>query len=96
MLVALTREISPTINHCELMHLPRTRIDVAVAREQHQQYENTLTELGCRIHRHPVLPDYPDGVFVEDTCVVLDELAVICRPGSDSRKGETDSVAEVM
>jgi len=35
-------------------------------------------------------------VFVEDTAVVLDELAVIARPGAASRRAETRSVAEAL
>jgi dimethylargininase len=35
-------------------------------------------------------------VFVEDTAVVLDELAIIARPGAESRRPETPSVAEVL
>jgi dimethylargininase len=35
-------------------------------------------------------------VFVEDTAVVLDEVAVLTRPGAVSRRGETASVAEVL
>jgi len=35
-------------------------------------------------------------VFVEDTAIVLDELAIITRPGADSRKPETQSVAEAL
>jgi dimethylargininase len=39
---------------------------------------------------------YPDCVFVEDTAIVLDELAVITRPGAESRRGEVDVVAEAL
>lgn len=42
------------------------------------------------------MPDSPDAVFVEDTCVVFDELAVIARPGAESRRGETASVAAAL
>lgn len=38
----------------------------------------------------------PDSVFVEDVAVVLDELAVITRPGAASRQTETASVAEAL
>ena len=41
----------------------------------------------------PAVGDLPDAVFVEDTAVVLDECAVVTRPGVDSRRGETDAVA---
>jgi dimethylargininase len=38
----------------------------------------------------------PDSVFIEDTALVLDELAVITRPGAESRRAETAAVAEAV
>jgi len=35
-------------------------------------------------------------VFVEDAAVVLDELAIVTRPGTDSRRMEVDAVAAVL
>jgi dimethylargininase len=96
MLVALTREVSPAIDRCELTHLPRTTIDVDLARRQHRQYEECLAGLGCAVRRLPAAPELPDAVFVEDTCLVLDELAVITRPGAASRRFEMPAVAEAV
>lgn len=81
---------------CELTHLQRTAIDVALAREQHHGYEQALRELGCRIETLTEEPELPDSVFVEDTAIVLDEVAVITRPGAASRRAETASVAAVL
>jgi len=96
MLIAITREVSPAIGNCELTHLKRETIDVGVAQAQHRQYEDCLAALGCEIHRLPVEPDLPDSVFVEDCAVVLDELAIITRPGADSRQPETASIARAL
>jgi dimethylargininase len=96
MLVAITREVSPSISRCELTCLPRKTIDVNLARRQHRQYEDCLARLGCAVQRLPAELELPDSVFVEDTCVVLDELAIIARPGADSRRRETQSIAEVL
>jgi dimethylargininase len=41
----------------------------------------------------PADPEQADAVFIEDTAVVLDELAVITRPGAASRRGELGPVA---
>ena len=95
-LIALTRELSPRIVECELTHLARTPIDVSRARAEHAAYEAALRALGCDVLRVPPAPELPDGVFVEDTVVVLDELAVLCRPGAASRRPEVASVAEVV
>jgi dimethylargininase len=44
----------------------------------------------------PAEPDLPDSVFVEDTAVVLDELAVVTRPGAAPRRAEAASIAKVL
>jgi dimethylargininase len=86
--LALTREVSPRIAECELTCLERRPIDLELARRQHAAYEETLRALGLRVERIAPAPEHPDSVFVEDTAVVLDELAVITRPGAPSRRGE--------
>lgn len=95
-LLALTRSPTPAIRNCELTHLNRAPIDVDRARRQHAEYERQLEELGCSVERLPELPDQPDAVFVEDTVVVLPEVAVITRSGAASRRPETESMAEAM
>ncbi|MGH8281380.1 MAG: dimethylarginine dimethylaminohydrolase family protein [Gammaproteobacteria bacterium] len=96
MRVAITRAVSPSIVHCKLTHLAREPMDLQRARAQHQRYEELLEELGCKLVRLPAEPELPDSVFVEDTAVVLDELAVITRPGAESRRAETASIADVL
>jgi len=94
--IALTREVSPRIADCELTHLERSPIDLERARAQHRAYEACLASLGCTVRRLAGAPDLPDAVFVEDAAVVLDELAIITRPGAASRRAETASVAEAL
>jgi dimethylargininase len=95
-LLALTRAVPPSIASCELTHLERAPIDPARAAAQHARYEKALESLGCTILRLPPQPDLPDSVFVEDAAVVLPGLAIIARPGADSRRGEVQSVAEAL
>jgi len=52
-----------------------------------------LRACGCKILPLTPEPDLPDSVFVEDTAVVVDEVAVITRPGAPARRPETISVA---
>lgn len=94
--VALTRDISPRFAECELTHLDREPIDISLARKQHREYEQALETIGYTIHRLPETPELPDGVFVEDTAVVLPEIAIITRPGAESRRPETESMASVL
>ena len=90
---AFTRAVSPGIVECELTHLDRVPIDAGKAAAQHAAYEAALLQAGMEIVRLPDLPDHPDGVFVEDTALVLDAHAIILRPGAASRASETDSTA---
>jgi dimethylargininase len=93
MTIAITRPVSPSIARCELTHLAREPIDVARAREQHGAYERCLRDLGCEVVTLPSAPELPDAVFVEDVAIVLEDVAVLTRPGAESRRAETDSVA---
>ena len=94
--IAVTRPVSLALLRCELTHLARTPIDIDRAREQHAAYEQALSRVGCRLERLPEAPMLADSVFVEDTAIVLDEIAVVTRPGAPSRRAETDSVADVL
>src|SRR5438034_9748568 len=86
--IALTRDISPHIERCVLTHVARVPIDVGRALAQHRAYEEALRAIGCEVRRLPHEPDLPDAVFVEDTAVIFEELAVVTRPGAASRRGE--------
>lgn len=94
--IAITRAVSRAIDRCELTHLQREPIDLALARRQHAAYEQALREAGCEVRQLPEQPDWPDSVFVEDTAVVLDEVAVSTRPGAPSRRAEVPSVAAAL
>jgi dimethylargininase len=96
MFIAITRGVSDTLGSCELTHLDRTPIDTGLAREQHRQYEGALRRAGCDVVSLPPLHDHPDAVFVEDVAVVLDELAIVTRPGASSRRAEAASVAAAL
>ena len=91
--IAYTRAVSPRIAECALTHLQRRPIDAVRAAGQHAAYEAALAAAGLTIQRLTPLPDHPDGVFVEDTALILGEHAVITRPGAQSRAHETPSTA---
>src|SRR5204863_328075 len=88
-LIALARDVSPSVNQCELTHLQPEAIDVERAIAQHEEYRALLASLGLEVVRIPADPAFPDCVFIEDTAIVLDDVAVITRPGAPSRRGET-------
>ena len=95
-MLALTRPVPGSLARCELTHIDRVPIDVARARQQHAAYERLLGSLGCEVVAVPAAHELPDSVFIEDTAIVLDELAVITRPGAASRQAETAAVASTL
>lgn len=95
-LIALTRAVSPTMAQCALTHMARQPIDIAAAEAQHAQYERCLAGLGCTVRRAPAAPELPDAVFIEDTALALDEVAIITRPGAAARQPETAAVAQTL
>ena len=95
-MLGLTRAVPSTIGRCELTHLSREPIDVGLAIAQHELYEHALRAAGVEVTRLAARDELPDSVFVEDTAVVVDELAVVSRPGSASRRDEVDSVRDAL
>ena len=93
---ALAREISSGIADCELTHLDRAPIDLDRARRQHAAYLECLERLGCGVRLLPADSTLPDCVFIEDTAVVVPELAVLSRPGAESRRGELPVVEAAL
>jgi len=89
---AIVRAVSPALARCELTFLPRMPIDVTRAEAQHRAYVGALERAGTSVRVLPPEPDLPDSVFVEDTAVVLDEVAVIARPGTETRRGEVPAI----
>jgi dimethylargininase len=94
--VAIVRDVSDALAECELSFVDRQRIDIERARRQHAAYIAALEAAGCEVRVAPSLPEMPDAVFVEDTAVVVDELAVLARPGAKSRRGEVASMADTL
>src|SRR5262245_23955524 len=96
MKLAITRDVSPRFNECELTHIDRTPIDVHVAESQHHGYIQAIKKLGYPVLELPAEKDLPDSVFVEDTAIILPEVALITRPGADSRKPEIESITQAL
>lgn len=94
--MAITRAVSASLAQCELTHLSREPLDVRLAERQHAAYEDALARLGATLIRAEAAPELPDAVFIEDTAVVLPELAIVTRPGAASRRGETAAVRSAL
>ena len=96
MLTAITRRVSPCIGNCELTYLTRRPIDFQRACEQQQAYERVLSDLGLHVISLPAEQELPDAVFIEDTAVVTDEVAVVTTMGCATRRREVDSISPLL
>ena len=94
--IALTREVPPSIDRCELTFIGREPIDLPRAQAQHDAYCARLAGAGLQVVRLSADPACPDCCFVEDTAVVLDELAIVTVPGAEPRRAETAAIAEAL
>jgi dimethylargininase len=77
-------------------HLSRAPVDVALARAQHAAYAGALAACGWMIQQAPVAEDCPDSVFIEDTVVACEDLAVLARLGAPARRAEVAGVAGML
>lgn len=96
MTIAVTRTPGPELASCELTFVGREAIDHELALAQHAEYRAALEELGAMVVTLPPLAGAPDATFVEDPALVLDDVALLTRPGAESRRVETASLAEAL
>lgn len=96
MTIAIVRRPSASLAACQLSFVPREAIDLTLAHSQHAAYTAALREAGCRVLELPAEDALPDAVFVEDVALVLDEVAVMTRPGAPSRRAEGAAVAAAL
>jgi dimethylargininase len=96
MLTAITRAVSPVLADCELSFISRQPIDLERARAQHHAYEEALAKLGAHVISLPAEPHLPDSMFVEDPAIVLEDVAVICPLGTETRRKEAPSLATAL
>ena len=96
MLTAITRKVSSSLVNCELSFIERKPIELEKARVQHHAYETLLEKLGAKVISLPEERELPDSMFVEDPAIVLDEVAIICPLGTETRRREAPSLAAAL
>lgn len=74
--------------------LGRPDYDKALA--QHEAYVQALRSCGLDVTVLAEDETHADSVFIEDTAVLSEKVAVIARPGAPSRLGEEDDVAAAL
>jgi len=87
-MIAMTHVPSPNMEQCERTYVARTPIDYPRAVRQHEEYCRVLQACGAEVLILEVNRDMPDCAFVEDTAIVLDEVAVLASMGPVSRRSE--------
>jgi dimethylargininase len=89
----LVRAPSSRLAEGIVTHISRAPVDAALAGAQHAAYADALAVNGWLVQQVPVAEDCPDSVFIEDTVVVCEDLAVLARPGAPARRAEVAGVA---
>jgi dimethylargininase len=93
---AIVRQPGGDLSACELSYQQRDSIDAERLATQHAAYVAALRVAGLNVITLPALPEFPDSVYVEDTAIVLDEVAILTRPGAPSRLGEVGPMAKTL
>ena len=85
---SLVRRPVPSLQNGLVSHIERRPVDFELAMRQWHGYVEALNKHGWGTTEVPIAADCPDSVFVEDTMVIYRDVAIISRPGADSRKPE--------
>ena len=93
--VAMVRGVPESFTQALVMDAD-PRLDVVKARREHDAYTRALTASGYSVETIPADENHPDSPFIEDTLVVIEDTAVITRPGAESRREEIGPVAEAI
>lgn len=96
MLRALVRPPGDSFAHALSSQIPQPPIDAGLAREQHAGFRAALRHAGAQVVELPPDEEHPDACFVQDTAVIVGDLAFIARFGVDSRQGEEEAVREAL
>jgi dimethylargininase len=92
----LVRRPSSRLADGIVTHISRTAVNTALAEAQHTAYAAALAASGWMIQQAPAADDCPDSVFIEDTVVICEDLAVLTRPGMPARRAEVAGVAQAV
>ena len=88
----LVRRPSSLLAEGELTHLDRVPVDPALALRQWEDYVEIFRARRWDVVEVESAEAHADGVFVEDAVVIFGGLAVLCRAGAQSRRGEAPSI----
>jgi len=91
--IAITHVPSPRMQEGQRTYVDRSAVvDFDRAQRQHVRYRQLLSECGAEVRLLDVNANLPDAVFVEDTALVLDEVAVMMPMGTATRRPEPPGI----
>ena len=71
-------------------------VDVIKARKQHAKYVEAFERAGVKVKKLPKAEPFPDSVFVEDVAIIIDNVALITKPGAESRSKEVQGISTIL
>jgi dimethylargininase len=95
-MIALTHRPSTNMAACQRTYVPQAAINLELAERQHAAYCRALAEHGAQVRTLDVNTSLPDCAFIEDSAIVLDEVAILCPMGTDSRRAEPGRIEPVL
>lgn len=95
-MLALVHAPSQQLAAGQRTHVGREPIEFGLAQSQHAAYRQTLASCGLTVRLLDVNADAPDGVFLEDTAIVLDEIAILCSMGTEARRREPLAIEPIL
>ena len=95
-MLALAQTPSLRMDYGVRTYVAREPIDFAQVLAQHAGYCRTLANCGAAVRILEINSHFADGVFIEDTAVVLDEVAILASMGTASRRGEPAGIEQVL
>ncbi|KAG8555236.1 hypothetical protein GDO81_017633 [Engystomops pustulosus] len=94
---AIVRGIPDSLSQQALRMEDAGDVDTARARREHELYIRVLKDkLGLQVIELEADDSMPDAPFVEDVAVVLNETALVTRPGAPSRRKEVEAVKKAL
>jgi dimethylargininase len=95
-MLALLRTPSPAIARAQRTYVAHEPIDFDLALAQHAAYAKALGDCSLQVRMLPAGRGEPDDVFLEDTAVILDEIAILCSMGTMTRRREPLAIEPVL
>jgi len=91
---AIVRDVAESYDQC--VTTQQESIDVPLAKTQHQHYCNALKKAGVELIHIDADNRLPDCCFVEDTAIIVDDVAIITNPGARSRREEVAAMEKAI